>query len=232
MDEIVLVQREGANVFSFSGVKGRRKMKLIYKGKYDNNPDSLPHKEHKPGAVKFKEFENSMQMGIFANVLAIVIMVVFGILMLARAGGFQNLLDGGKYIFKDHLLAADLGLLASMVTLFPHELLHAVCFKDEVHLYTNWSQGMLFVVGPEDMSKARFVFMSLLPNLVFGIIPFIFYLLFPNLVFCGTLGVLSIGMGAGDYYNVFNALTQMPKGARTYLHKFNSYWYIPERGEQ
>lgn len=208
-------------------------MKLIYKGKYDNNPDSLLCKEHKPGAVKFKEFENSMQMGIFANVLGIVIMVVLAILMAIRVGGVDNIVRGGfKYIFHDHLLAADLGLLASMVTLFPHELLHAVCFKDEVHLYTNWSQGMLFVVGPEDMSKARFVFMSLLPNLVFGFIPYIIFMLFPNLVFFGTLGTLAIGMGAGDYYNVFNALTQMPKGARTYLHKFNSYWYIPGEGEK
>ncbi|MBQ4282485.1 MAG: hypothetical protein IJB96_00980 [Lachnospira sp.] len=42
-------------------------------------------------------------------------------------------------------------------------------------------------------------------------------------------GGLSISMGVGDFYNVFNALTQMPKGARTYLHKFNSYWYIPDK---
>ncbi len=208
-------------------------MKLIYKGKYDNNPDSLPCKEHKPGAVKFKEFENSMQMGIFANVLGLVIMVVLAILMAIRVGGVDNIFrEGFKYIFRDHLLAADLGLLASMVTLFPHEILHAVCFRDEVHLYTNWSQGMLFVVGPEDMSKARFVFMSLLPNLVFGFVPYLVFMLFPNLVFFGTLGTLAIGMGAGDYYNVFNALTQMPKGARTYLYQFNSYWYIPGEGEK
>ena len=41
-------------------------------------------------------------------------------------------------------------------------------------------------------------------------------------------GVIAIAMGAGDYYNVFNALTQMPKGARTYLYQMNSYWYMPE----
>lgn len=207
-------------------------MKLIYKGKYDNNPDSLPCKEHKPGAVKFKEFETSIQMGIFANVLGIGIMLVLAIFMGARVAGLNHILRGFKVIFVDHIIAADLGMLASMVTLFPHELLHAICFRDEVHLYTNWSQGMLFVVGPEDMSKARFVFMSLLPNLVFGFIPYIIFMIFPNLVFFGTLGTLAIGTGAGDYYNVFNALTQMPKGARTYLYKFNSYWYIPEEGEQ
>ena len=35
-------------------------------------------------------------------------------------------------------------------------------------------------------------------------------------------------MGSGDYYNIINALTQMPRGARTYLHGFHSYWYLPE----
>ena len=33
----------------------------------------------------------------------------------------------------------------------------------------------LFAVGPEDMSKGRFIFMSLLPNVVFGIIPYLVY---------------------------------------------------------
>ena len=37
-------------------------MKQHYKGKYDLNPESLPHGEHKPGAVKFKEAESSKQM--------------------------------------------------------------------------------------------------------------------------------------------------------------------------
>ena len=68
----------------------------------------------------------------------------------------------------------------------------------------------MFVVGPEDMSKVRFIFMSLLPNLVFGLIPYVIFLAFPEQRFLGTLGALCLGMGAGDYYNVFNALTQMP----------------------
>ena len=33
-------------------------MRLHYKGAYDLNPESIPHKEHIPGAVKFKEAED------------------------------------------------------------------------------------------------------------------------------------------------------------------------------
>jgi len=86
---------------------------------------------------------------------------------------------------------------------------------------------MLFVVGPEAMTKTRYIFMSLFPNIVFGLIPYIIGMLNPSSTWLLSWGVLSLSMGAGDYYNVYNAITQMPKGAMTYLHKFNSYWYIP-----
>ena len=121
-----------------------------------------------------------------------------------------------------------IGSILAVLVLFPHEFLHGICFKGDVWLYTNFSKGMLFVVGPEDMSKAHFVFMSLLPNIVFGFIPFIVFLFFPKLTILGVFGALSIAMGFGDYINVFNAITQMPKGAKTYLSGFHSYWYKPE----
>ena len=149
--------------------------------------------------------------------LSVFIMLLLAVPAFFRAKDY--ILEGSVQLF--------IGCLCSMLVLFPHELLHAVCFKKDVYLYTNWSQGMLFVVGPEDMSKARFIFMSLLPNIVFGFLPYILGMIFPKCLFLLSLGVLSAGMGAGDYYNVFNALTQMPKGARTYLYKFNSYWYMP-----
>ena len=193
-------------------------MKLHYKGKYDLNPESLPHGEHMPGAVKFKEAENSKQMAIIANILSVVLMMVFAVLAVLRAR---------EYIV-DSIWQMPLGFLASLVTLFPHEILHAVCFKEDVYLYTNMKQGMLFVVGPESMSKGRFIFMSLLPNLVFGFLPYCIGMIFPQMGFFLALGCMAIGMGAGDYYNVFNALRQMPKGAKTYLYQFNSYWYMPE----
>ena len=106
--------------------------------------------------------------------------------------------------------------------------MHAICFKEDVYLYTNLKQGQLFVVGPEDMSKAGFIFMSLLPNIVFGIVPYVAFLLKPELMILGAFGAFNIAAGAGDYLNVFNAITQMPNGSRTYLHHFNSYWYMPE----
>ena len=192
-------------------------MKLHYKGKYDLNPESLPHGEHMPGAVPFKEAKDSRQLSIIANAASVVIMVLLAVPAYFRC--------------REYLLTSPFqmmfGAIASMLILFPHEILHALCFKEDVYLYTNWKQGLLFVVGPETMSKGRFIFMSLFPNLVLGIIPYLLGMLLPNLVFAVVLGILATGMGAGDYYNVFNAATQMPRGSRTYLYQFNSYWYMP-----
>lgn len=196
--------------------KGGTSVKLHYMGKYDLNPDSLPHGEHRAGCVKFKEAENSKKLALWANIAAFVIMIVLAVPAVFRL----------KDALYSSLGMAYLGVMVSMLILFPHEILHALCFKKDVYLYTNWRQGMLFVVGPEDMSKGRFIFMSMLPNLVFGIAPYIVGMIVAS-PFLLALGTLAVGMGAGDYYNVLNALTQMPRGARTYLYKFNSYWYMP-----
>ena len=187
-------------------------MKLIYKGKFDGDVNSIPHGEHKPGAVKFREPEDPKKLGLIANGIAvgIIIAAVAGVILRAGIRNFSVV-----------------GVFLSYITLFPHEILHGVCFKEEVYLYTNLKDGMLFVTGPEDMSKARFVFMSLLPNIIFGFVPYILFMINPRWKVLGTFGAMCISMGAGDYLNVFNALTQMPKGARTYIYGFNSWWYMP-----
>lgn len=189
-------------------------MKLHYKGKYDRNPESLPSKPHQEGAIAFKEATDTKSMMVIGNVIATVLLISLGIVLYLRCGNaiFNALFWGG---------------LLAILCLFPHEFLHAICFKEDVYLYTNLKQGMMFVVGPETMSKGRYIFLSLLPNLIFGFIPFLLALIWPSFSILGVFGLMSISMGAGDYYNVFNAITQMPKGSRTYLHKFNSYWYMP-----
>ncbi|MBR5520914.1 MAG: DUF3267 domain-containing protein [Oscillospiraceae bacterium] len=187
-------------------------MKLNYKGKFDGDVNSIPHGDHKPGAVKFREPEDPKKLGLIANGIATAI-VMLALLGVFLRGGFENFSIAGIFL--------------SYITLFPHEILHALCFKDEVYLYTNLKNGIMFVTGPEDMTKGRFIFMSLLPNIVFGFVPYILFMINPQWKIMGTFGAMCISMGAGDFLNVFNAITQMPKGARTYLHGFNSWWYMP-----
>lgn len=194
-------------------------MKLHYRGKYNLDPATLPTCKHQPNAVKFKEVDSTKELAVIANGMAIALMILLAIPVYLK---YKGLL----FDYFDEMMV---GTMLPLLTMFPHELLHALCFKEDVYLYTNFKQGLLFVVGCETMSKQRFIFMSLLPNIVFGFLPYMISFLGIQYLTLAVLGVIAIGMGAGDYYNVFNALTQMPKGARTYLYQMNSYWYIPEK---
>ena len=180
-------------------------MKLHYMGTFDLNEESLPHRDPEPGAVAFREAKDSKQLMIISSVISIVILVVLIVVLVLRCRGH----------FLENEWAPFIGILLSLACMFPHELLHAICFKDDVYLYTNLKQGMLFV------------FLSLLPALVLGALPYLACMINPTLVTLGVFGAFSLSMAAGDFYNVFNALTQMPKGALTYLSGFHSYWFMP-----
>ncbi|MBR3264716.1 MAG: DUF3267 domain-containing protein [Erysipelotrichaceae bacterium] len=187
-----------------------------FAGRYNGDPTSLPSHEPVEGAVIFKEAEDQNKLAIIMNSIAILIAVVtFGI-----------------YFYRGRCPLNMAGIILSLVALVPHEFLHAICFEGKVYMYENLRKGMLFVTGPGSFSKAGFIFMSMLPNLVFGFIPFIIFLIDPAQTLLGSLGAISIPSGAGDYYNAFNALTQMPKGSRTYLYNFRSYWYMPKENEK
>lgn len=192
-------------------------MKLIYKGKFSGDIDELPQKEHPEGAQKFKEPQSPKKLALIANGIATVICVAFMAWVIIATKG---IIPMSKYVVQE-LLAC----VTSMLVIFPHELLHAVCFKDEVYLYTDFKRGMAFVMGLEVMSKSRFVILSLFPNLVFGVLPFVLWLIFPKIVFLGFFGALCLSQGAGDYMNVYNCLTQVPKGAKVYMSGYHSYWF-------
>lgn len=201
-------------------------MKLVYKGKFSGDVQDLPHGEHKPGAVKFREADSPQKLAVLLNLVSGGIVLMLLVLYSVR---YFSAYPGGE---KMDMLWWFAGLALALLAMFPHELLHAICFRETVYLYTYWSKGMLFVVGPEPMSRGRFVFMSLLPNLVLGLVPYVAAMLWPRLTVFGSMGGMLLGSGVGDYYNVFHALTQMPKGAKTYLYQFNSWWYLPQETSQ
>ena len=204
-------------------------MKLHNAGKYNGDESSLPQREHTEGYVPFKEPQNMKKFAILMTVLSVVILLVtLGLLYwriiswnISRGLDSFNL-DSRPFFF---------AFVLFFLSLVPHEILHASWFKEDVYYYHNLKQGMLFVVGTEDMPKWRFVVMSLFPNIIFGFIPYILFMIWPNLTTLGMLGAISIACGAGDFTNVFNCLTQVPNGAITYLSGMHSYWYMPSKEE-
>ena len=203
-------------------------MKFHYMGKYDGNAESLPTREHEEGYVPFKE-PSAEKLPIVMNLLsfAITAALIVPLIIFGRAGVSDFIEKFGVIPFM--LIFVGICLVGTFIVILPHEFLHGTCFKGDVYMYTNLKQGLCFVVGPELFSKARFIIMCMLPNIVFGIIPYILWIIFPNLWYIGLWGAMAVGMGAGDYMNAVNALVQIPKGAKTYLHGMNSFWVITDK---
>ncbi len=190
-------------------------MKFHYMGKYNGDEQSLPKREHPVGAVAFKEAEDMNKLALMANIGGFSLMC-----LLAFPFGYF----GAPYL-KGKIMQVLLGVISSSLIFIVHEFIHALCYQEDVYCYTNFNQGLAFVCGTEDFSKSRFVFMCLLPNIILGWIPYLLFLIHPAYIFLGSFGLICTGMGFGDYINAFNAITQMPKGAKTYLSGMHSYWY-------
>ena len=202
-------------------------MKLIYRGRYTRE-GQLPCADLPPEAVRFREPEDTVQLN-----LAAIKWVLLALALAAALGAATIPIRGGLTMGFGFRVAA--GCAASFLTILPHELLHGLCFGRgaEAHLFVSPKDLMAFVVCTRPISKARFIFMSLLPNLVFGWLPFLAWCLMPYgglpsdvllwFSFC------CISFGGGDYMNVWNALRQMPRGSLQQLSGFHSYWYLPNR---
>lgn len=196
-------------------------LKLIYKGEYKGEVEVFESARNVKNAVKYEEASTPEELlkaiSIPATILQMVLIVIVVLL---------NLNEVFSYDFFFQFLIA---FLVSLLLLVLHEFLHAICFRKKVYLYTNLKQLMLFVVGEDHLTKFGFIFMSLLPNIVLGFIPFVIFLFNIDLVFLGFLGAFCISSGMGDYYNVYNTLKQVPKGGKIFVKAFNSYWYLEEK---
>lgn len=188
-----------------------------YAGKYNGNEDNLPKREHPINAKPFKEIDDIKKISLIATAGGLLTTAILAV---------PYYIFGLKYIFA-YMLQLSVASICAVFSMVTHELLHAICFKKDVYMYQDLAHGVLFVVGTEDMSKKHFIFMCLLPNVVLGVIPYIIFLIFPNLAGLGFFGIICIATGFGDYINVYNAIKQMPKNAKTYLSGIHSFWYLP-----
>ena len=125
-------------------------MTLHYGGKYNGDEKSLPQREHHPNAVAFIEAASTKELSLMCNCGCILLMIILAVPFVLL----------GKEYFHSNRICMILAAICGVLSLFPHELLHAICYKEDVYLYNNLRQGLFFVIGTEAMSKSRFVFMS------------------------------------------------------------------------
>lgn len=203
-------------------------MKLIWKGKF-HSEEQLKIGNLPENAVKFKEPETPAKLSMVASLFIIPVIFIVGITFFIK-----DKMGISETLYNFSIL----GMLLSYLVIIPHEFLHAIAFpvEAEVEIWYSFKHMMAFVFSTHPTSKWRFIFLSLLPNIVFGFIPLVAWIFMPQSLGAITditinFAIFSLMMGCGDFLNVFNALTQMPKNSITQLSGFHSYWYMKEQGE-
>jgi len=198
-------------------------MKLIFKGVYKSN-EQLPKGVLPKGAVKFAEPDNFAQLFWYSLLYTIPTSILIALFVF-----ISHLIHGALVVN-----VSNIGFVLSLLAIIPHELLHAVCFEKsaEVELYISPKNFAVFVLSVQPVSKLRFIFLSMLPNLILAWIPLVIWVIMPysNAIsdLLLTYAAFSALMGVGDYMNVFNAIRQMPKGSMQQISGFNSYWFMPQ----
>ena len=187
-------------------------MKIRYKGSFDGKVNHLPPVEPVADAARLEEPGKPRDLVRKANIGAAILFCVLLVLVVLR-GGLGALHIGG--------------VIVAALVILPRELLRALCYRDECWFYMNFQESMPFVTGSEHQSKLRFLVTTLLPDVIFGLIPLILFFIWPKLSFLGTLGLLCLPMGCGDYLLASLVLRQVPRDAMLYRQYFHTYWYIP-----
>ncbi len=197
---------------------------IKFKG-YCKDVQNLPVSILPDNAVQFREANNSSELNRYASLCSLpaLFLIIFLVLLKRRMTTVDI-----PFVNREVL-----GILLSLLFIFPHEFLHAMCFPkgEEVSIY--FTKSSFFCHSLAVVSKKRFIVMSLLPSLVLGIIPLTVWFLSPAIgkgwEILYTFSVINLISCAGDFYNVYNALRQMPSGTYQQLSGFHSYWFYPQK---
>ncbi|HAT4364313.1 TPA: DUF3267 domain-containing protein [Clostridium perfringens] len=202
-------------------------MKLIWKGKF-NGVEDLPIGELPKNAVRFEEPESAEELAKETRrfLIPVVIFLLIVIFLRIKINGFFGVSD----------VINIFGTILIPFSILPHEYLHAIFFpKDaEVEMWYSIKQRLALVTSTTAITKKRFIFLSLFPNIVFGFLPLIIWIFIPSYMsfisgILFTFGFISLIMGVGDFMNIYNTIKQVPKGAMTQISGFNSYWFFKEK---
>jgi hypothetical protein len=123
-------------------------------------------------------------------------------------------------------------LIIIVILMYLHEFIHAIIYpiKSEKQIWnSNFGQ---FVYCNSEISKVRFIIVSIVPMIVLGIIPYIYWMNFlsdKKTVFSVCFLLISIFMtliSSGDVYNIFNVMRQVPKNATVLNYGLHTYFIV------
>lgn len=220
---------------------------IRFMGKFKDE-DVLKQRPLPAGAVPYQEggLEDVIRKGFRLALPMLTVMFTIGILryLQVRERMPGKPVQGFRAFFDALTLnATELGVVNLVITVIMflglnfmltilHELIHAVTVpaRHEKQIWSHLDKGVLFVFFPEPVSRARFIVVSLAPNIVLAFVPWILLMVYAAdlstqaywWIFIQVM-LMAVG-GIGDYANTFHTLTQVPKNGRVHSYGVNSYW--------
>ena len=193
--------------------------KIIWAGwrKWDEDYPEEPMPEH---AVKINSPEHPFRAGMKYALPPV--LLCFAVLFIKKwiCGAFP--LDR-RFVFA--------GIVAGLILVPVHELLHAVCFPENSTVYIGLSPEKFaaFAVCHFPLSKRRFVVMSLLPA-VLGIVPLLLFCVFPvswgiASAVCWPAAMIGLVSPYPDYMDAVQFRKQVPDGAWIQSGNDGWHWY-------
>jgi len=199
-------------------IRGDNMFNIKFKGKYTNE-NQLTKAQLPSKAIMFKEPNNITGVFLLGGLISLPMIVITFIGLIGKINLTVELIGVSSVI--------------SMILVYLHEFIHALSFPKNMkkEIWTKFDELALFVYCNEAVSKTRFIWVSIAPNLILGFIPFILFIMgvfdFNNFIrdLIGFTSWVMIISGIGDYLNIYNAIRQVPNKAYIINSGFHSFWF-------
>lgn len=204
-------------------------LNIKFMGKYEREEQILRGVMPK-NAVKFEECDTTTDMFKKGACLAMpIILLMLANIVYCIIECKSTNLEVDKEVF---ILSSCVSFFVLILLTFLHEIIHALFYplsvQKEIWIYLKG--GAMFVYTNEPIMKIKWIWMCLAPNILLGFLPYIvsicIFWISPSIipVFAMYISWIMFVSGVGDYYNVYNAIKQVPKNGKIFNYGLHSYW--------
>ena len=187
------------------------------KGKFKSEDELINGKQLPDGAIQFKEGDSLQDAFIKGLLIGLPLFVVMIVSMIFRLRNVNYKLEMN---------------IQTGITFATMIIIHGIFYplSAEKAIWKLQEQGAYFVYCDETVSKERFIVLSIAPAIILGIIPFVGLLIFAELISAACIiatwivSLIMTVMAIGDFANIYNAIKQVPKGAKVFNYGMHTYW--------
>lgn len=206
---------------------GLSNINLNFNGISKNDINDVINPNLPSNAIIMKGETNQKSFMATSRILIIPIVIILAISMIYFRK-IKKIKINKKNMIKGIVIGTILGFLLS----FFHELLHAICFPkgSSVNIGIILNPFYFYVSSFTSFSKIQFIFMSIMPFVVLGIIPYILYIYyFPKNIKLGAfffgLCVMGLVSATPDLLNVYNVTKNIPNSAQIIISENYIHYY-------